>query len=122
MRGGLTFLESCTLDGVNRFYGNATDWQISQYDCNGWANAGMQFSYNVFGSGGVACGQNALLSGNQWVNAIASIYNFHLLSCSVASANFVPTSVAGGYPATDYAGVARPRGAKLDAGAYEDCS
>ncbi len=76
----------------------------------------------MFGSGGVACGQNAVVAGNQWVNAAHSTYNFHLLSCSVASANFVPTSVAGGYPATDYAGVARPRGAKLDAGAYEDCS
>ena len=82
----------------------------------------MQFNYNVFRTGGVACGQNAVLAGNQWVNPTHSTYNFHLASCSVASANFIPTSVAGGYPATDYAGVARPRGAKLDAGAYEDCS
>ena len=35
MRGGLIWHESCSLDGVNRFYGNATDWPISQWDCNG---------------------------------------------------------------------------------------
>ncbi len=122
MRGGLIFFEACSLKGTNRFYGNATDWPISQSECDGLTSNGFQFSYNVFGSGGVACGQNAVVAGNQWVNAAHSTYNFHLLSCSVASANFVPTSVAGGYPATDYAGVARPKGAKLDAGAYEDCS
>ena len=122
MRGGLTWHDACSLKGTNRFYGNATDWQVSQYDCNGLTNSGFQVAYNVFATGGVACGQNAVVAGNQWVNAAHSTYNFHLASCSVASANFVPTSVAGGYPATDYAGVARPRGAKLDAGAYEDCS
>ena len=124
MRGGLSiFQETLYLKGTNRFYGNATDWPIGQYDCNGLTSAGFQVAYNVFGSGGVACGQNAVLTGNRWPSPTHPTYNFHLASCSVASANLVPTTVAGGYPATRlYAGVARPKGAKLDAGAYEDCS
>jgi hypothetical protein len=104
-------------------YGNLQTGFIDGYHCGVYQGWGIDFHDNVYGATGganaVACGTGSVMADGQLVSPGAPAYDFHLISSSVA-VDAVSTSVAGGYPATDYAGTTRPQGAGLDVGAYEE--
>jgi hypothetical protein len=82
-------------------------------------DVGVVWDYNVLQ--GAACGTNSSASSpDQYTNF--TTYTYTLVNCSAVAANKVPSSVVGGFPATDINGAARPAGTNADAGAYEACS
>jgi hypothetical protein len=104
----------------SRMYGNIIDgWAMNDFICSTYQGEGWTLDYNIYASG--SCGPHDASAGSQFGDATQPTYDFHLANCSVKAADFVPTSVTGGYPAVDYAGVTRPHGGAVDAGAYEDC-
>lgn len=109
------------------YYGNIETDRVDDFHCQTYLSTGLAYYDDVLGatgSGGnpgVACGSGSVVADNQLASPGPPSYDFHLASCSVVAANFLPTSVAGGYPGADFAGSSRPRGSGLDAGAYEDC-
>lgn len=115
-----------TLPANGNVYGNVQTIGPSSYHCGVYQGWGVNFYDNVYGSvsntGGATydCGTGSVIADGQFVHPAAPTYDFHLNS-GVAAGDLVPTSVAGGYPADDYAGSARPDASEttLDAGSYE---
>ncbi len=123
-----------TIDGAVRFgtdegkftnstyYGNLQTGAVDEYHCGLYrGDAGVAYHDNVLGAvpEGVACGPGSVTASNQLRSSLGARYDFRLLSPSVKAVGRVPQTVAGGYPALDYAGARRPRRAPLDAGAYQ---
>jgi hypothetical protein len=102
-------------------------WAQSSSNCASSA-AGVTEEYNItvdpVDPTGTVCGTNGTsVASYPFVNTSWTLSSLDMqlsgAAGSTAADNFVPTSITGGCPATDFAGATRPAGAACDAGAYE---
>ncbi|HET9721516.1 MAG TPA: choice-of-anchor Q domain-containing protein, partial [Candidatus Saccharimonadales bacterium] len=102
-----------------KFYGNILT--------NAGCFANTDWSYNIFvpfsiSTGLTACGTNAttVSSVPYTADPAAGVPNFNITDPSWTGNNYIPLSIAGGYPTTDYYGNSRPGDTGLlDAGSVE---